>query len=81
MKTKLLRKIRKLCLIKYVLDKHNYNKELVLFNIKANSIQKNRYEPMYSPPDLAFVLDELKQTKLLKQYWDKRAYKQFKKIK
>jgi len=80
MKTKLLRKIRKLCLIKYTFDNSKYNKELILFNIKANSIKKNTYEPMYSPPDLAFVLDELKQTKLLKKYWEKRAYKQFKKI-
>jgi len=81
MRVKLLRKIRKLCLIKYVLDEHKYNKELVMFNKKTNAFQRNRYEPIYSTPDLAFVLDELKQTKLLKQYWSKRAYKQFKKIK
>lgn len=80
MKTKLLRKIRKLCLIKYVLDEYKYNKELVLFNKKTNTIQKNKYEPIYSPTDLAFVLDELKQTKLLKQYWAKRAYKTFKRL-
>lgn len=80
MKVKLLKKIRKLCLMKYVLDGYKYNKELILFNKKTNSIQKNRWESIYSVPDLAFVLDELKQTKLLKQYWAKRAYKQFKKI-
>lgn len=81
MKTKLLRKIRKLCSIKYTFNDNKYHKELILFNNKTNTIQKNKYEPIVSPPDLAFVLDELKQTKLLKQYWAKRAYKQFKKIK
>ena len=80
MKTKLLRKIRKLCSIKYTFSDNKYHKELILFNKKANTIQKNRYEPMYSPPDLAFVLEELKQTKLLKQYWAKRAYKAFKRL-
>jgi hypothetical protein len=80
MKTKLLKKIRKLCLIKYVFDDYKYYKELILFNKKANTIQTNKYEPIYSPPDLAFVLDELKQTKLLKKYWAKKAYKTFKKL-
>jgi hypothetical protein len=80
MKTKLLRKIRKLCLIKYTSDNSKYHKELVLFNKKKNTIQRNKYEPIYSPPDLAFVLDELKQTKLLKQYWAKKAYKVFKRL-
>lgn len=81
MKTKLLRKIRKLCLIKYSFNDNKYHKELILFNKKTNLIQRNRYEPIHSPPDLAFVLDELNQINLLKQYWAKRAYKQFKKIK
>ena len=80
MKTKLLRKIRKLCLIKYSFNDNKYHKELMLFNKKTNTIRKNRYETIYSLPDLAFVLEELKETKLLKQYWAKRAYKQFKKI-
>lgn len=82
MKVKLLRKIRKLCLMKYVLDEHKYNKELVLFNKKTNAFQKNKWEDIgyFSVPDLAFVLEELKQTKLLKKYWAKRAYKQFKKL-
>lgn len=80
MKVKLLRKIRKMCLMKYTFNDNKYHKELVLYIFKHNEIRKNRYEPIYSPPDLAFVLDELKQTKLLKKYWDKRSYKQFKKI-
>jgi hypothetical protein len=81
MKTKLLRKIRKLCLIKYVLDDYKYNKEMVLFNKKTNKIQKNRWEGLHTYPDLAFVLEELKEIKLLDKYWAKIAYKQFKKIK
>jgi hypothetical protein len=80
MKTKLLRKIRKLCLIKYVLDEYKYNKELILFNKKTNLIQKNKYEPIYSPTDLAFVLEELGEKELLKKYWAKKAYKQFKRL-
>ena len=81
MKTKLLRKIRKLCLIKYTFYYSKYHKELVIFNKKSNSIQINKYEPIYSPPDLVFLLEQLGYTKLLKKYWEKRAYKQFKKIK
>jgi len=80
MRVKLLRKIRKLCLFRYVLDGYKYNKELILFNKKTNSIQKNRWEGMNTVPDLAFVLEELRETKLLKKYWAKRAYKQFKKL-
>ena len=80
MKTKILRKIRKLCLMKYVLDDNKYHKELVLFNKKTNVFQKHRWEGIYRFPDLAFVLEELKETKLLKQYWAKRAYKKFKRL-
>ena len=80
MKTKLLKKIRKLCLIKYVFDEHRYNKELVLLDIKNNLIVKNRWSGLHTIPDLAFVLEELKETKLLKKYWDKKAFKTFKKL-
>jgi len=59
MKTKLLRKIRKSVLIKYVLNGYKYNKELVLFDIKNNRIQKNKWEGIHTIPDLAFVLEEV----------------------
>jgi hypothetical protein len=80
MKVKLLKKIRKLCLFRYVLDGYRYNKELILFNKKTNSIEKNRWDGLHTIPDLAFVLRELGEKDLLKKYWAKRAYKQFKKL-
>jgi hypothetical protein len=78
MKTKLLRKIRKLCLIKYVSNNYK-DKELVLFNKKNNTIKKNRIDA-FMVSDLAFVLRELNQTELLSKYNNKRAYKTFKRL-
>lgn len=80
MKTKLLKKIRKAFLIKYVLDDYKYNKELVLLDIKKSVIIKNRYEGIHTVPNLAFVLEELGEKKLLKKYWDKKAHKAFKRL-
>lgn len=81
MKTKLLKKIRKAFLIKYVLDDiYRYNKELVLLDIKKSVIIRNKFDGIYTVPDLAFVLKELKETKLLKKYWDKKARKAFKRL-
>jgi len=80
MKTKLLKKIRKAFLIKYVLDNYKYNKELFLFDIKNSVIIKNRWEGIHTVPDLAFVLEKLGKQKLLKKYWDKKASKAFKRL-
>jgi len=80
MKTKLLRKIRKVFLIKYVLDGNKYNKEMILFNKKTNKIQKNKWEGIFTTLDLAFVLEELGEQKLLKKYWAKKAWIKFKKL-
>lgn len=80
MKTKLLRKIRKVFLMKYILCENKYNKELVLLDIKNSKIIKNQWHGLHTVHDLAFVLEELKETKLLKQYWNKKAYKKFKRL-
>jgi len=80
MKTKLLRKIRKVFLIKYVLDGNKYHKEMILFNKKTNKIQKNKWEGIFTTLDLAFVLEELGEQKLLKKYWAKKAWKTFRKL-
>lgn len=78
MKTKLLKKIRKAFLIKYVLNNYNkFYKEMILLDIKNSVIIKNRYDSINTVPDLAFVLEELGEEKLLKKYWDKKAIKTF----
>jgi len=77
MKTKLLRKIRKVFLMKYIFDEYKLNKELVLLDIKNGKIIKKQ---LHIVPDLAFVLEKLKKPKLLKKYWGKRAIKTFKRL-
>lgn len=80
MKTKLLRKIRKKFLIKYVIGEYKYSKELFLFNIKTNVIKINRWEGVHTVPDLFFVLEELGESRLIKKYWAKKAWKTFKRL-
>lgn len=80
MKTKLLKKIRKVFLFKYTLDYHGYHKQLILFNKKNNSIRKNAWEDLYKIPDLEFVLRELGDEKLLVEYMCKKSYIRFKKL-
>lgn len=81
MKTKLLKKIRKVFLFKYTLDYNGYHKQLILFNKKNSSIKKNRWEgTVITPTDLEFVLRELGDKKLLNQYLDKKSYIRFKKL-
>ena len=80
MKTKLLKKIRKVFLLKYILDYNGYHKQLILFNKKNNSIRKNTWESPFKTPDLEFVLSELGDKKLLNQYLNKKSYIKFKKL-
>lgn len=80
MKTKLLKKIRKVFLFKYTLDYHGYHKQLILFNKKNNSIRKNVWQSPFKTPDLEFVLRELGDEKLLVEYMRKKSYIIFKKL-
>lgn len=80
MKTKLLKKIRKVFLFKYTLDYNGYHKQLILFNKKDSSIRKNRWEGTFITPDLEFVLRELGNQKLLTKYLNKKSYIRFKKL-
>lgn len=80
MKTKLLKKIRKVFLFKYTFDYHGYHKQLILFNKKNNLIRKNAWESPFKTPDLEFVLRELGDKKLLNQYLNKKSYIFFKKL-
>lgn len=78
MKTKLLKKIRKVFLFKYTLDYNGYHKQLILFNKKNNLIRKNAWESQFKTPDLEFVLREFGNQKLLTKYLSKKSYIRFK---
>lgn len=79
MKVKLLKKIRKTFLIKYAADVES-PKMLYLYNKKRNIVVSNKWWGFDSIPDLAFILMQMHENKLLKKYWDKKALRQFNRI-
>jgi hypothetical protein len=79
MKVKLLKKIRNKFLIKYSIEADGY-KMLYIFHKKRYICVSNRWWGFDSIPDLAFLLTQMDEHKLLKKYWDKKALRQFNRI-
>jgi hypothetical protein len=79
MKVKLLKKIRNKFLIKYAIQAGEH-KMLYIFHKKRHICVSNQWWGFESIPDLAFILTQMDEHKLLKKYWNKKALRQFNRI-